>query len=174
MANLQVEVDDDDVIALLNRLRNQLIPVRVDQFLANRPLRFLRSRVESRFAFEGDDVVGKWQQLRYSTRAIRQSQGFPPAHPINVRTGALYQLARTARVQKQTLTMPGRKPSGDLLSKLRVAQMGGSGGLASMRLRRMIGPQIPAPPRPVLGLGSYDEKIITSQLHEWIMQAGKP
>lgn len=50
---------------------------------------WLQERAEARFAAEGDDASGKWAALTDTTNKIRQSLGFPPEHPINVRTGEL-------------------------------------------------------------------------------------
>ena len=58
-------------------------------FVSTRVRQWLQERAEARFAAEGDEASGKWAPLTETTNKIRQSLGYPPGGPINVRTGEL-------------------------------------------------------------------------------------
>src|SRR5213079_679979 len=49
---------------------------------------WLQMRAASRFAQEGDSASGKWKPLSGFTQEWRDLQGYPPEHPINLRSGA--------------------------------------------------------------------------------------
>lgn len=50
---------------------------------------WLSRRAANRFDSEGDKASGGWKPLSALSQEWREMQGFPPDHPINVRTGAL-------------------------------------------------------------------------------------
>jgi phage gpG-like protein len=52
-------------------------------------VRVFREIVKRAFESEGASTGEPWQQLAESTQRDRQAHGFPPAHPILERTGAL-------------------------------------------------------------------------------------
>lgn len=136
---------------------------------------FLQTRATRRFASEGDDASGKWEQLAIATRLIRRNMGFPPAHPINVRTGDLRDfvintenIASTA--QTATLQKPGKTGTSRLTEqKLRVAQRGGLPPRAG-KTRGKAGPNRPAPPRPVAAINRTDEDFIFNRLVAWMLK----
>lgn len=175
MAGFTASVDPSDaarVIARYERLGRRVQPAGLSVWLRQEAHPFLRDRAASRFAAEGDDASGKWEQLTRGTGFIRHNLGFAAFHPINVRTGGLkwfvlltYTMKRTA--QTATLTMPGK---GDTrtVSKLRVAQKGGIAPRGKKAPKA--GPIRPTPPRPVVALGLVDERGLSASLHEWLMR----
>lgn len=122
---------------------------------------FLVGRARARFEGEGDDAVGGWAPLLPSTQAIRESLGYGPAHPINVRKGDLeaYITGGDSRLtttgSATELTFPGNAATGPLLESL----MGAQGMLAKQVAR------------PVLGLSGTDAIAITTELSLMIGEA---
>lgn len=122
---------------------------------------FIRNRIEQRFTAEGDDVTGKWHPLTVATALIRAEKGFPPDHPINVRTGYMRRfLVNTPSDVRPagpmvTLTHPPSDADGLMALKLSTAQAGKSR------------PQTPA--RPVMGLNTNDALFITSELTAYLI-----
>lgn len=189
MADVHLVVDDTGVRHVIEALQLRLQPDALKEFLIAHAHTALRERAAQRFANEGDDVVGKWAELARATGIVRQFLGYSPFHPINVRTGALrdYVLntftTRNSGGAGAVLMMPG-PASGEMLSKLRVAQQGGSGtggttksgmgrGSASARGgdffgHGLAGPNRPTPPRPVLAIGPMDGAEIGRRLLEWV------
>jgi hypothetical protein len=167
---LNLDVDSAEVERMLDGVRLRMSRDRIPMFLDNVVANYLRQRVDERFRDEGDDVVGKWAQLRKATTQIRKSQGYGAAHPINRRGGALYRYVRSYRVQQSnsTLTMPYNRGAGKLTNKkLLVAQAGGFAPRISTP-----GPPSPVVPRPVLGINERDADAITTKLQRWIMEGG--
>jgi len=158
----------DEALQKLLIMQMRLGPVQMPHFMRTMVGEYLQARVDQRFEGEGDDVVGLWFQLRNSTRAIRSRQGFGAAHPINRRTGKLHDWVRTYKVNNSTLTMPGTPGDAQLKSKLKVAQVGGYPTTQGDRL----GPSMPAPPRPVIGLGWNDAAAIVTGLERWVTNGG--
>jgi hypothetical protein len=170
MADIVVLVDDYDVNASLLALESRISPGGIRRFLAGAAREFLQSRVDARFAAEGDDAVGKWAQLRRNTAGIRAAQGFRPYHPINVRTGELYDFVRNTFYLRsdrgaETIVMPG-KGKGDVMDKLRVAQHGSASKTAVTGQWGVTGPKqnVPAVPRPVVGVNETDLAAIVGLL----------
>jgi hypothetical protein len=134
---------DNMLRSIYNAFSDELIAT---EFLAETVDPLLRSSIEERFAAEGDAASGPWAPLADATVAIRESQGFPGAHPINVRTGAMkrHLVDDPPRVSVHSLgaTMwsPGTPGSPDMQKKMTTAQTGG--------------PRTPA--RPVLLVGPDD------------------
>jgi hypothetical protein len=164
-----ISVDATEVEEMLAGVRLRMSNQRIPGFLGNVVAEYLRRRVDERFRDEGDDVSGKWADLRARTASIRKSQGYGPYHPINRRTGGLYRFVKTFRVAKSAdpvLTMPGLRGGSKLMQKLTVAQVGGFAPSSGL-----IGPPRPIVPRPVIGLGGEDATHITNRLQRWIMEA---
>jgi len=129
-------------------------------FLKSVVVPYLQERAEERFLTEGDDVVGQWSPLAPATVHIRESQGFPGPHPINVRTGSLEDYITndpglvSANALGATLTWPGTDAQGELLNKVSVAQMGGHAPNAMQ----------PTPARPVIGVNEEDLLFVLAGL----------
>lgn len=146
----------------LARLRDILLPGPIAAFMAGPIDTYLHDRIDERFANEGDDAVGVWEELKESTQAIRVGLGLPPAHPINVRFGGLKGfVSMPGRVTPDsagvTLRLPGAKPVRGTATKFRTAQKGS----------RNKGPFVP--PRPVLGMSPVDTAAVMSELELYII-----
>lgn len=155
---VNVVADHSDVDAELERLQDRLSPDSIGRFHRDETHPYLRGRIARRFATEGDEASGKWQELTMATRAIRASLGYGAAHPINVRTGQLrsYVLSSHAVVEGgNTLAIPGRGGSAEVRRKLVAAQVG-----SQSRSSRRTGPNRRAPARPVLALSGADAEYI--------------
>lgn len=117
---------------------------------------YISERIARRFYGEGDDVSGPWAPLKRTTEAIRSAKGFPPAHPINVRTSMMENFLTTNRgtVRSSTvdasLTHPDASKDPLMDQKIRAAQ----GGKSYPR----------TVPRPVIGLNEFDNLMIQSSL----------
>lgn len=162
--------------AELSRLMSRLRSSSLRTFMQDKVRPFINQRTIERFESEGDDASGKWEQLQLTTGRIRMFQGFPPLHPINVRTGQLRAFVTTSsRVSNvgrygASATFPGKLPSGELRHKLEIAQMGGRGRNTHSRQ----GPNRAAPPRPVLALGFVDQQFVGYSLLDWIKVGAMP
>lgn len=182
-SEIRFEVDDSGVRGVIEALQQRLMPNQLQEFLIAHAHPELKQSAEERFANEGDDIVGAWAELTRTTGLVRSWLGYPPFHPINVRSGALKNFVLntfTTRVSGgagAVLMMPG-PASGELLSKFRVAQQGGAGlggvtrsgfgrGSASATHGES-GPNRPTPPRPVLAIGQRDSLEISLQLLDWL------
>jgi len=156
-----IDVNSADTDAVCARLIALLSPPGLEEFMHVGPDQILHERIAQRFDNEGDDVVGQWAQLRPSTVAIRTAKGFDGAHPINRRTGEMYDfLMEPGRVGSDkggtALQIPGRAASGELFDKIKTAQVG----------RR-------TPPvtgrRRVLGMNEKDAEAILERFNTWII-----
>lgn len=153
---VQIIGDIKGVQAMLSHLETKLLSPAVGAWLTAEVQPYLQERLKQRFDAEGDDVVGKWVPLTAATEAIRTSQGFPAAHPINDRTGELrnYLLNTPGAVNMSpagaTLTMPGTPASGELADKLKTAQSGRDNPLTV--------------PRPVLGMNEADLAAVLTMM----------
>jgi hypothetical protein len=168
-SNAYIFVDASDAFAMLAGIEVAISPPSLAGWLSTEMTPFLRHRARMRFAAEGDDTVGRWHPLRESTNEIRESMGYPRAHPINRRSGELEDYivnspadVRVAGVGAE-LTFPGVSPgSGELEDKVWTAQEGrGFGGTHVDRDPHTI-------PRPVLGLGAPDLEFALVGLNGWV------
>lgn len=146
-----------DVQDMLEHLDSALSPLGMQIFLNGRIGPFLRKRAADRFKNEGDDAVGRWRQLSTVTNEWREFYGFPPAHPINRRTGALeaYITGAASDVKSgpgwSMLTYPDTPPGSKWTAeKLRTAQRGKEYPNTTSR--------------PVLGMGEVDLSFTLTQL----------
>lgn len=160
---LEVDFDGGDVEALLSRLDVLLSPAALAEFFLGGMVEpYLLSRIENRFEEEGDDVTGGWAPLREATQAIRASQGFGAAHPINRRTGEMLQFLmhgakNTPTAYGASLQIPDREPMGELFDKIQTAQMG---------KERTV-------PRPVLGMNLTDLSVVMMELEKYLAKGSK-
>lgn len=161
MSFIDIEVDASDVFGELDRLESQISPRGLMLFQESEVWPWLRERTAERFAIEG----AGWAQLTKATQTYRRKQGFPPAHPINVRTGALRDFALTHNVDEQvggvTLTQPQRGGKRETQTKFKHAQQGG----ISDRGRAY-------PARPVVDLTIGDANVIGGRLMAWVVSGG--
>lgn len=150
-------VESTSLEAILTRLTTQTAPPAMRQYLEGRGYRWLQSRIMARFHTEGDDATGKWARLKLATMRIRANKGFPPAHPINVRTGAMQRFITSSKLVRTNATgaslrIPARTPGGELGAKFRRAQVGDA------RTVR----------RPLIGLSLLDAEELTDDLERFI------
>lgn len=170
--DFHINFDSVSVEEVLRNLESTFESASLADFLRNEATSHLRARARSRFSSEGDDATGKWLPLKESTNAIRRKLGFPPAHPINVRTGELkaYVLvAPPAIIQTAgaaTLTWPGNVGGGRIEEKFLTAQIGSD-----------VNHQYPGsytPPRPVVGVSVNDMIQLQAETLEFIFfKAGR-
>jgi phage gpG-like protein len=146
--SLRIQVSQNDVQAAMFAMEVALSPVAMMGFMTTRVEPIMRRRISERFMSEGDSAVGgKWMELKPSTVAFREESGFPGEHPINQRTGELFQKltngtnAVTAIAGGAAFMLPG-PVSGEMEEKLSTAQEG-----------KMFPATVP---RPVLGLDAQD------------------
>jgi hypothetical protein len=157
-----ITADRSSVDRAMQFLEARLSPIGLVTFLKTVVDPFIRNRIQERFAGEGDDVSGNWHPLSVATQQIRASYGFPPAHPINVRTGKLASwLVGSSSDVKQfgigaSLQHPPPGSDAILAKKLATAQSGSS--------------QPPTAPRPVIGVNENDLLFVTSSLVAWLSQ----
>lgn len=154
-------LDPTQVDALFLELNRNLSDAGLVDFMETIVAPWVQDRVEDRFAKEGDDVSGKWRALAPATQNIRASQGFPPSHPINVRTGDFRDWLvndpgiMTPSMAGVEFTYPNDPTSFEMRHKLETAQLGQTSP--------------PTPPRPVLGLNRHDLAFVQSSLVQWIL-----
>lgn len=165
---ISISGDDSGVQAMLEAVDTALNPVAIVSFLGGVVQPWIRKRASERFTQEGDDVSGAWAPLEVTTQQIRESLGFPGAHPINRRTGELEafmtenQGILSSSGIEASLTYPGGEPTGELRNKVKVAQSGGQ--QPGYR---------PTPPRPVIGLGEQDLAFVLLALTEHVATAAR-
>lgn len=146
---------------MLQALKERMELAKLTVFLKTAVVQYIQARVAKRFQSEGDDVTGRWTPLAVETELIRAAQGFPPSHPINVRTGEMMQFLVADSGDAigsggfAVLTYPSQPPTGELERKMRTAQLGK--------------PFPSTPPRPVLGLNMNDNIFITAELAGYLM-----
>lgn len=136
-------------------LQIRLSAAGLETFMQHTVVPWLQARAVQRFASEGDDAVGKWTPLRRATELFRARQGFPPAHPINIRTHQMRDFIVNADGTISggpgyaSVNWPGGQGRGKKIAeKIRAAQGLTAGTVA----------------RPVLGLSITDDIFISSQL----------
>lgn len=153
------------VEAMLMRLETALAPPGLATWLEYGVEPIIQLRAKERFDTEGDDVTGQWLPLKPYTQMVRAQSGFPPDHPINVRTGELerYITQSDGDVQMYpggaSMNYPGTNPTGTLADKVSTAQVGSADGRT--------------PARPVLGLNIHDLEAVLFSLASFI-QVGRP
>lgn len=154
------EVDVSDPLGKAEAMRSRVEPGGLRAFLLGVMYPHLQRRIALRFDREGDDASGKWAQLAAATIHMRQAQGFPGAHPINVRTGGMKRHlldSKSITYGGSVLNVPATS-TGLTRKKIAVAQNGRDFGNT--------------PARPVLALNSVDTIIGTEALMQWIMSGG--
>ena len=158
---MTVNVDSHEVDLLLNACEAAFSRTGITVFLEAEMLPYLRGRAANRFGSEGDDASGMWAPLSDTTQEIRESMGFDPSHPINVRTGQLEDYivngSGDTRHRGHTTTMvyPGEAPGDQWLEvKVRTAQAGKDSPAT--------------PPRPVLAVDETDAVQALTMLTYWL------
>lgn len=159
---IQISVDKKSVDHMLRLVEARTSPAGVAVWLDQFADPIVRKRAEERFQSEGDDVVGAWLPLKPFTQALRASQGYGAAHPINRRTGELEDYVTHARGDVTmtaigaTLTSPD--PSSvtpRLHDKIETAQLGS--------------PFPNTPARPVMGLNGNDLVLQLLSLSKFVV-----
>lgn len=156
------ETDKDGAQAVIDELRDRLENAGLAQFLEKVVEPFIKLRIENRFHSEGDDVTGGWQPLHVATQLIRASYGFPPDHPINVRTSQMKDFLVNSRSDIKNngadVTLIHPPPTGNkgLDEKIKTAQQGKT--------------KPRTPPRPVLGFNENDLLFVTSELAAYLVE----
>lgn len=138
---------------------------------------YMQERVFQRFRDEGDDTVGAWQPLHDATNEIRQNLGFPPEHPINFRSGALYNFARSGDISLDptvaTLAMPNESIADSFVGPpgTDVAVVGDTSGGSDVMHKYMVA-QVGldrTPARPVLAVDAADAAFALGSLEAFIV-----
>lgn len=159
---ITIETDSKSAQGVVDELRDRLDAAGLSQFLEKVVEPFIKLRIENRFGSEGDDVTNAWQPLRVATQLIRASYGFPPDHPINVRTSQMKDFLVNSRSDIKAsgadveLIHPPPTGSRSLDDKIKTAQMGKS--------------KPKTPPRPVLGFNENDLLFVTSELAAYLVE----
>lgn len=164
--------DDRGVQKMLMVLDTALNPLAIAGFLGAEVTPYLALRAKSRFADEGDDVVGAWAPLRESTKNFRRTGRLEglwsvgDEHPINVRTHELenYITSGIGNVIPSpagtVLQYPSpRTVNKGLREKVKTAQQ----GRGQPHIVR----------RPVLGLNERDLAFVLTALAFHIKKVGK-
>jgi len=155
-----ITLDDARVMQQLDIIQLILGEASMEKFLLTAAVPYLQDRIDQRFADEGDDVVGQWQDLADSTISIRQSAGFPGDHPINYRTGEMLDYLDTNEGEISPgngdvrITFPGGDMPVEIQQKLMTAQFGRD--------------TPKTPKRPVLGINQIDATDLTDDLSEYL------
>ncbi len=157
-----IETDSSEADAVIDSLLEKMSPVGLSAFLHTIVDPWVRNRIDQRFANEGDEMSGDWHPLAVSTQQIRASYGYPPDHPINVRTGKMrsFLVGTNSDVKPNGFgaTLQHPPPTADPITakKIATAQSGSSFP--------------PTPARPVVGLDENDLIFVTSSLAAWLTQ----
>ncbi len=152
----EISIDFGEVMEMLDGLDRALSPQRLTHdYLGDRAHDVLTDRARTRFQNEGDDVSGgPWAELKPYTQEIREKGGFGPAHPINVRTGAMRGHILDAPPDAHPtgegadLFFPARGGNSGVEEKIAVAQRGDERTVA----------------RPVIGAGARDMELLLARL----------
>lgn len=156
------ESDASSATGVFSSLEDKLDPSGLVSFLETEVDPYIRGRIAGRFSTEGDDVSGRWHPLTRATQYYRARQGYPPAHPINVRTRQMRDFLVHTRSQVRSsgleviLLHPPPVADSELNRKIATAQ----GGKSSPG----------TPPRPVIGVNENDLLFITSSLAAYLIQ----
>lgn len=158
-----INLDDRRLAAQVAQLRHRLSNDGLEEFLEDIADPYLKDRVSSRFASEGDDAVNQWLPLDPTTVRIRQALGYGGAHPINVRTRDMISYLMNSGPETgiypdgMELTFPARGAPTPVQEKIETAQMGK--------------PFPNTPPRPVVALSNTDSDDLTMLLSDYIMES---
>lgn len=152
-----VKVTSLEVEMMLGRVEEKISPIGL---LAYGHLlgEYLEQRAGARFKSEGDDVTGPWTPLKPATVAIRVSEGYGGAHPINKRTGELERYIMSSSMVA-------------IAGGVQVFQPSQTQGVSAKLKKKFAGAQRgenSAPPRPVIGLNERDLGATLTSLHKYI------
>lgn len=90
---LYLQFDDKSIKRVIKAAIRAIEPQGISEFNNVVAAPLLQLYAKNRFENEGQNTlgtaVGKWDPLRPYTQQDRKMHGFPPKHPINVRTGGL-------------------------------------------------------------------------------------
>lgn len=152
-----VRVQKDEVLLKLGRLDRALSGDMLEGFLKNAAVPEMQERSNINFEEQGTSE-GPWDALKEITQQYRAQQGYNPAFPINVRSGAMRDFVTSSPGVSRSLsdgaevTFPGPAPDGGVETKFETAQIGDS---------RTV-------PRPVVTLDAQDAATMLGFLDAWI------
>lgn len=159
-ADVDIQVDPAQVTRLLLRMQIRLQAAGLQMFMTNTAVPWLQRRAAMRFGAEGDDASGRWTPLRKATENFRTRQGFPAAHPINVRTLQMFDFITNA---------PGGMTGGAGYSSLNWPGARGRVRQIDEKIRTAQGLTPGVVARPVLGLSQRDDIFLTARLLAHLM-----
>lgn len=129
--NVEISVETSDVERLLTSAELALSPIGMKRFVDTWAADYFRERAKRSFDTESDPATGVWKPLGQAANNLREYDGFPPAHPINVRTGELRSWLVNSRGTSLVLGSTVEywfpeliAPSGPAEAKLHTAQLG--------------------------------------------------
>lgn len=165
--NKHVMVDRSEVDRTMKRIDKALDPRRIYAWMQGPLEQILQEQTDERFADE-QWSGGPWPALKPRTEQIRQSLGFQPDHPINVRYGELFDwLTENPNPAVQIIggnmtqmTFPGQAPSKLEEKKLSVAQKGARPSKAESRGA--------VPARPVLELSGANIATVLLAFNQYL------
>ncbi len=167
-----IYVDETEVADLLHHMIIATGYPGIKEWMHDEAAPWLQERLEHRFGEEGDDASGAWDDLSLTTRRIRHEEGFPAAHPINVRTGSLRRwlvgaeekvVPRGSSGDGASMTFPGDDPPDtQTKKKLKVAQRG------EAHNAMFAGAYTPA--RPVLAVNEVDLEVLLLSYADWFYE----
>lgn len=145
-----IEVDPRDVEAMLDRAARATAPSAWLKWLQNDVYPWIVEETVQRFAFQGDWRSKNWPSLTDATQDIRESQGYEPDFPVNIRSEDLFRYVTTSKTTRMDfdgaeLVVPGGDADKLTQKKYLTAQMGDDNN-------PMIEGAI-TPPRPVVAWG---------------------
>lgn len=160
--NIQITTDSSSANAVFALLIARVSTPGISAFMAAIVDPFIRNRIDQRFSMEGDDVTGHWHPLTAATEHFRSTKGFPPDHPINVRTSTMRNFL--------TGTPGDIRPTGPWVTYTHPPP-GGTYGLTDLKIETaQRGKARPlTPPRPVIGVNQNDLLFITSELAAYLI-----
>ncbi len=130
---------------------------------------FFKSQISMNFAGEGSPAGGRWMSLSSATQDIRSQLGYDPSHPVNQRTGDLFEvLTKEADFNfggdNAEMSLPGKAGQAfPVREKIKTAQMGRSAEENPI-------PEFGGTPaRPIFGITTFGAERILAGLSDWIM-----
>jgi hypothetical protein len=140
---------------MLLKMQIKLQAAGLEMFMQNTVVPWLKIRAAKRFTSEGDDASGKWTPLKKATEGFRTRQGFPAAHPINVRTLQMFDFITSAN---------GSMTGGSGYASLNWPGSSGRAKKIDEKIRTAQGLKPGVVARPVLGLSQRDDIFIAGRL----------
>jgi hypothetical protein len=158
---LEIDIEGAATLRNLQVALQSVSPASIGLFLESVAHPIIISRMQARFASEGDSASGPWLPLESSTQSFRSNQGFAASHPINHRTGELERWLTHAQADiffsgpGAEYVFPGEMPGNHWLQvKFETAQVGKS--------------QPETAARPVVAINENDHRLVREALANYI------